>query len=48
MLICSRTADSSLALGPLMHEFKWREDEFDKLAQGSLAGDDAFRILIDA
>ena len=29
-----RATDSVLALAPLMHEFKWAADDFDKLAAG--------------
>jgi hypothetical protein len=30
--------DSAVTLGALMHEFGWATDDFDRLAQGSLAG----------
>jgi hypothetical protein len=33
-----RCVDSALALGPLIHEFGWRADQLDLLAQGSVAG----------
>jgi hypothetical protein len=38
VVITGRVVDSALALGPLMHEFGWRADEYDLLAAGSLCG----------
>lgn len=38
VVITGRVVDSALALGPLMYEFDWAPDDFDQLAQGSLAG----------
>ena len=38
IVITGRCADSALALGILMHEFGWRDDQYDLLAAGSLAG----------
>lgn len=38
VVITGRCVDSALVLGPLMHEFGWRADDYDLLAAGSLAG----------
>ena len=38
VVITGRCVDSALVLGPLMHEFGWTSDDYDKLAAGSLAG----------
>ena len=38
VVVTGRCVDSALTLGVLMHEFGWRGDEYDKLAQGTLAG----------
>ncbi len=38
IVITGRCVDSALALGPLLHEFGWRDDAYDLLAAGSLAG----------
>ncbi len=38
IVITGRCADSALALGILMHEFGWRDDDYDRLAAGSLVG----------
>ncbi|MBL6750204.1 MAG: DUF1446 domain-containing protein [Nevskia sp.] len=38
IVVTGRCVDSALVLGPLMHEFGWRQDEYDKLAAGSVAG----------
>jgi hypothetical protein len=38
IVVTGRCVDSAVTLGALMHEFKWTGDDWDRLAQGSLAG----------
>ena len=38
IVLVGRTTDSALALGPLMHEFAWSEDDYDRLAAGTIVG----------
>jgi hypothetical protein len=38
IVVTGRCVDSAVTLGALMHEFGWPADDFDRLAQGSLAG----------
>lgn len=38
IVITGRGVDSAVTLGPMLHAFGWALDDYDKLAQGSLAG----------
>ena len=38
VVITGRCVDSAVTLGPLMHEFNWRDTDWDLLAAGSLVG----------
>ncbi len=38
VVITGRCVDSAVTLGPLIHEFGWTINDFDKLAAGTLAG----------
>jgi hypothetical protein len=38
VVITGRVVDSALSLGPLIHEFGWGPDDFDKLCAGTLIG----------
>ena len=38
IVITGRTTDTGLVLGPMMHEFQWPRDDWDKLAAGTIAG----------
>lgn len=38
IVITGRCVDSATTLGPLIHEFGWAADDYDRLAAGSLAG----------
>jgi len=38
IVVTGRVVDSALALGPLVHAFGWRWDDWDRLAAGTLAG----------
>lgn len=38
IVVTGRCVDSALCLGPLLHEFGWDLQDFDRLAAGSLAG----------
>ena len=38
IVLVGRTTDSALVLGPLLHEFGWANDDWDKLAAGTICG----------
>jgi len=38
VVVTGRTTDAGLVLGPLIHEYKWKADDWDKLAAGTIAG----------
>ena len=38
IVITGRCADAALVLGPMIHEFGWQPEEWDKLASGIVAG----------
>lgn len=38
IIVTGRVVDSALALGPLIHEFGWQADDWDRLAGGTIAG----------
>ena len=38
IVLCGRVTDTALALAPMIHEFGWAEDDWDRLAAGTIAG----------
>lgn len=38
IVLCGRVTDTALTLAPLMHEFGWAADDWDRLAAGTIAG----------
>jgi len=38
IVLCGRVTDTALALAPLIHEFGWAADDWDRLAAGTIAG----------
>lgn len=38
IVIAGRVTDTGLTLGPMIHEFGWATDDWDKLAAGTIAG----------
>jgi len=38
IVLCGRVTDTALALGPLVAEFGWAADDWDRLAAGTIAG----------
>lgn len=38
IVLCGRITDTALALAPMIHEFGWAADDWDRLAAGTIAG----------
>jgi hypothetical protein len=38
VVIAGRSTDTALTLGPMVHKFQWKADDWDKLAAGTIAG----------
>ncbi|PRP77693.1 hypothetical protein PROFUN_00554 [Planoprotostelium fungivorum] len=38
VVVTGRCVDSAIVLGPLIHEYGWKEEQYDLLSSGSLAG----------
>ena len=38
IVITGRVTDTGLALAPMIHEFGWKQDDWDRLAAGTIAG----------
>ncbi len=38
VVIAGRSTDTALTLAPMVHEFGWREEDWDRLAAGTVAG----------
>jgi hypothetical protein len=38
IVIAGRSTDTALTLAPMVHRFRWRTDDWDKLAAGTIAG----------
>ncbi|WP_129157991.1 acyclic terpene utilization AtuA family protein [Bosea sp. Tri-44] len=38
VVVTGRCVDSAVVLGPLIHEFGWKPEDYDRLSAGSLAG----------
>lgn len=38
IVLCGRVTDTALALAPAIHEFGWGEEDWDRLAAGTIAG----------
>jgi hypothetical protein len=38
VIVTGRVTDTGLTLGPLVHEFDWQHDDWDRIAAGTIAG----------